>query len=271
MFAELHHGLVTVAMHHIARNDPAHRTDHIMEVAKNCKLIAKAYDLDQTTMLLAALLHDIYSGRDRVNHHLLSAEWVRTNLGKYGYSEEVVANVATMCEEHRDSGDGTYSNRLSEAFAAADRGTITLLDSVARSFGKRISNIEDDELHAGWPHIIKMLRGKFGEGGYACHNALHEEYYKVSNANFRTHLKRATDDELLRYVKTARNHMSFKWPYHDEHAHNDMYVIGENKDIRYYDPIGEAFKDLFGTLTPAHEVTVVHGMLQVNPVYYQGE
>lgn len=271
MFANLHHGLVTVAMHHIVRNDTAHRTDHIMQVAQNCLDIAKRYDLDTTTMLLAALLHDIYSGRDRVNHHLLAAEWVRTNLHKYGYSEEVVANVAIMCEEHRDSGDGVYSNRLSEAFAAADRGPMEIVSSVERGFGRTIGNITDEELDAAWPKTIKMLRAKFGEGGYSCFNAIHLEVYRLQTTSFVQMLKRMDDDALLLHVKNSRKYLRFTWPHRDEVAHNDFYVIHPERLTVFYDPNTESFMYLTGKLQPAHEVSVVHGMLQVNPAFYQGE
>lgn len=270
MFANLHHGLVTVAMHHIVRNDQAHRTDHIMQVAQNCLDIAKRYDLDTTTMLLAALLHDIYSGRDRVNHHLLAAEWVRTNLHKYGYSEEVVANVAIMCEEHRDSGDGVYTNRLSEAFAAADRGPMDIVSSVERGFGRTISNITDEELDAVWPKTIKMLRDKFGEGGYACPNAIHAEVYRCKVLTFVQMLKQMNDADILKHVKNARKYMRFTWPHHDEVAYGRMYVI-DLHNVRYFDGDAETFDDLLGNKTPAYLVPKVTGMLQITSTHYQGE
>lgn len=269
MFDKLHHGLVVVAMHHIVRNDTAHRTDHIMQVAKNCVNIAKRHDLDVTTMLLAALLHDIYSGRDRVNHHLLAAEWVRNNLGKYGYSDEVVANVAIMCEEHRDSGDGVYSNKLSEAFAAADRGPMDIVSSVERGFGRTIANISDAELDAVWPKTIKMLRDKFGEGGYACVNNLHKEYYRFQALTFTNMLKQMDDDSILRHVKNSRKYLRHSWPYHDEQPYQELYVIDENT-LRRYCSDTETFDSEYHR-TPAHAVHKLVGMLQINDSYFKGE
>ncbi|MDG4879707.1 hypothetical protein P9273_32125, partial [Mesorhizobium sp. WSM4935] len=83
----------------------------------------------------------------------------------------------------------------------------------------------DEELDAAWPKTIKMLRAKFGEGGYSCFNAIHLEVYRLQTTTFVHMLKQMDDDALLKHVKNARKYLRFTWPQLDEIAYNDMYVI----------------------------------------------
>lgn len=177
-----HPGLAAYVCHYIDNNDSRHRRDHIINVAVEAEKIAKAYSLCPKRMELASLLHDLYSGRSREDHHLKSSVWVRENLGAFGYSSAVVADVARMCQEHRASTSGQYSNPLCEAFSAADRGPLNIYASIDRSLGVYNSKVSADQYIKELTETIHMLRGKFcGTEGYARDNKIHSEMYSVDD------------------------------------------------------------------------------------------
>lgn len=264
MFKELHSGLVAVAMHHIVRNDTPHRTDHIAQVAKNSRAIAANYGLDPVPMLLASLLHDIYSGRSRTHHHTLSSTWAAHYLPLYGYLEPVVRNVAFMCKEHRDSGNGQYNSVLSEAFAAADRGPLVLEESVARSLGKSLNTVSHDELAVRLPGILEHLRNKFSKNGYACHNAIHEDFYKTENDFFRS-LISLPDIEVLAYL-TNRDNLTCRTLVPDAIAYSGLYILSDGT-IAKYNSASETFI-VDSKYIPAYQVTNIVGMVQLNTNYF---
>lgn len=267
MFANIHPGLVTVAMHHIVNNDAPHRTGHIMDVAHNSIYIADLLGLDHEPMLLASLLHDIYSLRGRKTHNRLAAAWVRQNLGNYGYSSGMVDDVATMCAEHRDSGAGIYSSQLSEAFAAADRGPLVLIPSIERSLGGQLDTFTPEVLRTSVPLTLDMLRSKFGHSGYACLNKVHEEIYAESNAVIRDQLE-LSNSQLVDIVLAALADYTPSPVVVDIFAYKNKYVIN-NGAIALYVPSLELFIDSNGAVICAHEVTSVQGALQLNGMYYQ--
>lgn len=175
-----HPGLAAYVCHHIDNNDSRHRRDHIIHVAVEAQKIAKRYNLCPKRMELASLLHDLFSGRNRAEHHLQSAAWVRANLSAFGYSSAVVADVARMCQEHRASTSGKYSNPLCEAFSAADRGPLNIYASINRSLGVYKDSVSKDEYITRLTETITLLRSKFcGTEGYARDNAIHSEMYDV--------------------------------------------------------------------------------------------
>lgn len=203
MFNDLHHGLVVRCKHWIDNNDVAHRMPHVKAVAKEAKRIAEYYKLDPTRMALAALLHDIYSGRDRKEHHNLAATWARQNLGQYGYDAEMVECVAQMCAEHRASLRGEYSNDYCEAFSAADRGPLSLVGSAERVFGEHLKRISKDDIVARFPEFYTKLMSKFGREGYARPNSKHAEYYKENIEEFIDETK--TEEYALSVVLCFRD------------------------------------------------------------------
>lgn len=177
IFSKLNPEMVAICTSMIAENDSAHREDHVIEVAHNVISLFNQLGLDPLSGVLAALIHDIYSGKFRTEHHEMSATWARLNLHRFGYGaySEVVAQ---MCEGHRDSSDGAYINIFQEAFAAADRGPLTLKGSVLRALTKFDESAKHGPTPGLWNAIRTSLIHKFGKDGYACFNKIHSTFYR---------------------------------------------------------------------------------------------
>ena len=259
MFNELHHGLVVYCMHWIDNNDLAHRRDHILAVAKEAADIAKHYGLDRTRMLLAALLHDIYSGRDRKEHHNLAAEWVRANLGKYGYDEDTVACIARMCAEHRASLRGEYSDIYCEAFSAADRGPLSLIETVERGLGKGLTEISKKELIEQFPMLYEKLMVKFGRQGYARPNNVHATYYADAINKF---VEDTVSMENALEVVLCHQDSAIQYRLGTIGDATDMYLLPDGGIYEYNSYYG-LFCHQDGHNLPSHEVPVIQGRVQI--------
>lgn len=195
IFATLPATLVAQVTPYIENNDAAHRMEHMIEVAENGVRIADALHLLHKPFLYAALLHDLYSGRDRTNHHVLAAEWVRENLPPYHQGQLsggwMVETVSLMCRHHRASGSGNYPNIYCEAFAAADRGPLILERSVRRSF----------QHHPDPVRVVTHLREKFAPNtGYASINRTHAELFRKENEQFYRELQTLTPEQVVAIV-----------------------------------------------------------------------
>ena len=123
-------------------------------------------NLDKKEIILASLLHDMYSGSSRKTHHILGHDYVMHSLHEVfdGIDKERVAKAIL---EHRASYTGEYSSLLSELISSADRGEPNLNDIVNRCY---ISTKEFhpeynvDEINNG---VKKHLSEKFTRNGYA--------------------------------------------------------------------------------------------------------
>lgn len=182
IFASLNPELVKWAVsRYEASPDHAHGMEHILAVAREAREIAHAFDLDPEPMLLAALLHDVYSHVDREQHHVLASDWVLDNLGKYGYNAHTVTRVAKMCLEHRASGKDQYPDIYCEAFSAADRGPLTIEGFVSRM----LKWPEDRTNRARLKEVVSHTKEKHSRGkGYARPNQVHAEYYATGLDKF---------------------------------------------------------------------------------------
>ena len=230
MFNDLHHGLVIRCKHWIDNNDVAHQMAHVKAVAKEARGIAEKYGLDPIRMELAALLHDIYSGRDRKDHHNLAAAWTRQNLGQYGYDVETVECVAQMCAEHRASLRGDYSNIYCEAFSAADRGPLSLVGSAERVIGNHLKRISKDEIVAKFPEFYTKLMSKFGREGYARPNSIHAEYYKENIEEF---IDETKTEEYALYVVLCHRESCWDFDVLRTIEETDKYLLPDDRIYTY--------------------------------------
>lgn len=197
LFASIPTDLLNFAFGRIVTNDEAHTVKHVVEVAENARMVSEFLgyrENDKEKMILAALLHDIYSGSDRANHHVFAHDWVLGNLAYYGYEQEIVTDVALMCLEHRASVKGGYSSTLTEAFAAADRGKPDILPSLERSL-KYHGFSKGDLTIAGVSSCMQHLKDKFGTGGYAKKNPTYQIVFADAIEQFNQDLN--LDAEVL--------------------------------------------------------------------------
>lgn len=168
-----HPGLACYALHYIDNNDYAHRRDHIYSVLEHCAGIAERYNLNPATLEVAAIVHDMFSGRSREFHHGDAARFARDALPfLYGYSYEFAEEVTDMCLDHRASTKSDYRSLQSMAFSAADRGPLDLAQSLVRGLGRQTI------CRSSLLQYVEKLRDKFGPAGYARTNQIHDDYFK---------------------------------------------------------------------------------------------
>jgi hypothetical protein len=156
-------------------NDGAHQIKHFnaVEVCGNEINNRLKLGFDPKLIMLVAYLHDMFAW-SRVNHHLLSGEFVRsTNFELLAdLTDEQRAMVVAGCEEHRASFTGVFTCAFSELMNAADRelpGDVSnMLD---RAIKYRIDNLgwTDNEPSrlAVRDDAVAHIKEKFGDGGYA--------------------------------------------------------------------------------------------------------
>lgn len=161
-----------------AINDPAHREKHFMEVeAAGLKIVDRlgsGAGISEEMVILFAWLHDLFSW-SRINHHQMSAAWVRTTNYRHvaHLSAGARERLARACEEHRASYKGGYSSLFSQAMAAADRG-IPRVDgieaAIERSFQYHMAGMGDKKdvsQQEAREIAVAHIKHKYGSNGYA--------------------------------------------------------------------------------------------------------
>jgi hypothetical protein len=89
---------------------------HAQRVYSISKQLARLFDLSSheiALLLASALLHDIGMAKDRTDHNLLSAKYVK-EMGKKGslpFDKQEVSVVANLCKWHRGTYDPEATNR----------------------------------------------------------------------------------------------------------------------------------------------------------------
>lgn len=184
-------------------NDPAHRESHFREVQDNMFQIMEDLDTGTTGMLgkhmavAAAYLHDLFAW-SRVNHHLLSHEYVSTGECELLdiFSTEERQLVALACLEHRASFKGEFTSKFSAAFNAADLGPPDLMNDVARAYKYSLATVLDQTPEAAVQAAVDHMVDKFGRNGYARRSSAYvaaygtqlEEYFTAIESLHSQHL-----------------------------------------------------------------------------------
>lgn len=169
---------------HYLLNDPAHREDHFREVLDNAlRGYATLMDGPASSrvaymLVAAAYLHDLFAW-SRINHHTLSAEYVRSGdcelLADFTADER--EQVALMCEQHRASFKGKFSGFYAELFNAADMGPPNLKEDLTRAYKYAKAKAPERD-HDYWVAVTHgHIVDKFGRNGYAKRGQLYMEVY----------------------------------------------------------------------------------------------
>ena len=163
---------------YITSNDPAHRWEHLIDLMNNTIDIFNRFEVpplqlgaEPFTFVLAILYHDIYTGRDRKNHHELAARHVRlvhTRFPSKWYTEICADELSSMVLYHRASTVvPEYEYASAHWFSAIDRGPMDFKNVVMRSVKYQQHHHPDGD------HIalaIKHITEKFDREGYAIKN-----------------------------------------------------------------------------------------------------
>lgn len=152
--------------------DPAHGMDHIDSVLKKAIRLNYKYnagcDIDE--IIVASLLHDMFSASSREHHHELGYEWVIASRRRYQdvfEDVEVKIRIARAILEHRASYSGDYYSNLSELLATADREDPNLNSIVSRAFKYYKHNNPDANFKEVSTNVLKHLEEKYSRRGYS--------------------------------------------------------------------------------------------------------
>lgn len=142
---------------------------HILPVIKYAKDLAKAYELGEEVVELAALLHDIgrIEMKDDEEHHIIGIPRAKKILREHNYSEEVIKQVLHCIESHRTSKGPKPKTMLAKIITNAD--AMAHFDALPVFFywratqGKSFEEIVrwvDEKIEKDWHKKITLPKAK---------------------------------------------------------------------------------------------------------------
>ncbi|MBQ8874420.1 MAG: HD domain-containing protein [Bacteroides sp.] len=146
--------------------DPAHRTDHALQVIAESLKLAKHYVVDKRMVYTIAAYHDIGLCEGRERHHLVSGRLVREdkNLRKW-FTEEEIEVMAQAVEDHRASLDHAPRSIYGRIVAEADR-LIEPMTVLLRTVQYGLSHYPEQDKEQHYQRYCEHLQEKYAEGGY---------------------------------------------------------------------------------------------------------
>ena len=146
--------------------DPAHRTDHALQVIAESLKLAKHYVVDKRMVYAIAAYHDIGLCEGREHHHLVSGRLVREdkNLRKW-FTEEEIEVMAQAVEDHRASLDHAPRSIYGRIVAEADR-LIEPMTVLLRTVQYGLSHYPELDKEQHYQRYCEHLQEKYAEGGY---------------------------------------------------------------------------------------------------------
>lgn len=146
--------------------DPAHRTDHALQVISESLKLAKHYEVDERMVYTIAAYHDIGLCEGRERHHLVSGRLVREdkNLRKW-FTEEEIEIMAQAVEDHRASLDHAPRSIYGRIVAEADR-LIKPMTVLLRTVQYGLSHYPELSKEQHYQRYSEHLQEKYAEGGY---------------------------------------------------------------------------------------------------------
>ena len=146
--------------------DPAHRTDHALQVIAESLKLAKHYEVDERMVYTIAAYHDIGLCEGRERHHLVSGRLVREdkNLRKW-FTEEEIEVMAQAVEDHRASLDYAPRSIYGRIVAEADR-LIEPMTVLLRTVQYGFSHYPELSKEQHYQRYCEHLQEKYAEGGY---------------------------------------------------------------------------------------------------------
>ena len=146
--------------------DPAHRTDHALQVIAESLKLAKHYEVDERMVYTIAAYHDIGLCEGRERHHLVSGRMLRSDehLRKW-FTEEEIEVMAQAVEDHRASLDHAPQSIYGRIVAEADR-LIEPMTVLLRTVQYGLSHYPELSKEQHYQRYCEHLQEKYAEGGY---------------------------------------------------------------------------------------------------------
>ena len=146
--------------------DPAHRTDHALQVIAESLKLAKHYDVDERMVYTIAAYHDIGLCEGRERHHLVSGRMLRADERLHEwFTDEEIETMAQAVEDHRASLDHAPRSIYGRIVAEADR-LIDPMTVLLRTVQYGLSHYPELDKEQHYQRYCEHLQEKYAEGGY---------------------------------------------------------------------------------------------------------
>ena len=146
--------------------DPAHRTDHALQVIAESLKLAKHYDVDERMVYTIAAYHDIGLCEGRERHHLVSGRMLRADERLHEwFTDEEIETMAQAVEDHRASLDHAPRSIYGRIVAEADR-LIDPMTVLLRTVQYGLSRYPELDKEEHYQRYCEHLQEKYAEGGY---------------------------------------------------------------------------------------------------------
>ena len=146
--------------------DPAHRTDHALQVIAESLKLAKHYDVDERMVYTIAAYHDIGLCEGRERHHLVSGRMLRSDEHlREWFTEEEIVTMAQAVEDHRASLNHAPRSIYGRIVAEADR-LIEPMTVLLRTVQYGLSHYPELSKEQHYQRYCEHLQEKYAEGGY---------------------------------------------------------------------------------------------------------
>lgn len=139
---------------------------------------------------VAAIFHDLFQNVDRENHHILAGEYImrfgeENDIKDWDYKFRKFYPkylVMLMCEEHRASFNGKFSNILCEIFNVADKDPLDVNVTIERSWEYTSKRLGTTNVNIIAKEVLNHLKDKFSSNGYLFKNqnpnGIFNQYYR---------------------------------------------------------------------------------------------
>ena len=146
--------------------DPAHRTDHALQVIAESLKLSKHYDVDERMVYTIAAYHDIGLCEGREQHHLVSGRMLRADERLHEwFTDEEIETMAQAVEDHRASLDYAPRSIYGRIVAEADR-LIDPMTVLLRTVQYGLSHYPELDKEEHYHRYCEHLQEKYAEGGY---------------------------------------------------------------------------------------------------------
>ena len=146
--------------------DPAHRTDHVLQVIAESLKLSKHYDVDERMVYTIAAYHDIGLCEGRERHHLVSGRMLRADERLHEwFTDEEIETMAQAVEDHRASLDHAPRSIYGRIVAEADR-LIDPMTVLLRTVQYGLSHYPELDKEEHYQRYCEHLQEKYAEGGY---------------------------------------------------------------------------------------------------------
>ena len=146
--------------------DPAHRTDHALQVIAESLKLAKHYDVNERMVYTIAAYHDIGLCEGRERHQLVSGRMLRADERLHEwFTDEEIETMAQAVEDHRASLDHAPRSIYGRIVAEADR-LIDPMTVLLRTVQYGLSHYPELDKEEHYQRYCEHLQEKYAEGGY---------------------------------------------------------------------------------------------------------